>query len=169
MHVALATTGFSQHLGAVANYIGRKRPIQSEGVIIINNCKTIDLTYNISTHHNSNSLRYNNPIPNKMIDYNGHFLEPKVMADGPSSTPKVNFNFVTSSSGSGKSHAPPARCYGGEERVDGKKAVSFKTKEIGFCPACRELWSCISCEEWFANWHELKIHFSRAHSEQIIG
>lgn len=31
-----------------------------------------------------------------------------------------------------------------------------------------ELWSCIGCEEWFANWHEVKYHFIRAHPEQII-
>lgn len=31
-----------------------------------------------------------------------------------------------------------------------------------------ELWSCIGCEEWFANWHEAKYHFIRAHPEQVI-
>lgn len=149
-----------------------------------------------------------------MIGHNCHCLEPKVTADGPSFTPpKVSFDFGTSSSGSGQPGAPPSHRAEGEERVAGEKTVSFKTKEIGFCPACRkffaniqahlpqhpslqyrctqcnpntslgslldlcthmrrahpgELWSCIGCEEWFANWHELKIHFSRAHTEQII-
>lgn len=132
------------------------------------------------------------------------------MADGPSFTPpNVSFDFGTLPSGNGKSNCPARG-----ERAEVKTAVSFKTKEIGFCPACRkffaniqahlpqhpflqyqctqcnphtslgslldlcthmrrahpgELWSCIGCEEWFANWHELKIHFSRAHPEQIVG